>query len=56
MFTQLKIGVVQQRERIVGLEAQIVELNAKIDTLTKMLFGKKTDSGTCQIAAFNAHN
>ena len=29
--------------RIPSLEAQIVELNAKIDTLTKMLFGKKSE-------------
>src|SRR5215469_5740521 len=40
---QLKQEVARQAEHIVGLEALVVELNAKIDTLTKMLFGKKSE-------------
>jgi transposase len=40
---QLKQEIARQAERIVALETLVVELNAKIDTLTKMLFGKKSE-------------
>jgi len=39
----LKIEDAKKQERIASLEALVVELNAKIDTLTQMLFGKKSE-------------
>jgi len=42
-YDELFIENAQLKERVVTLEALVVELNAKIDTLTKMLFGKKSE-------------
>jgi transposase len=42
-YDELLVENAQLKERIVCLEALVVELNAKIDTLTKMLFGKKSE-------------
>jgi len=42
-YDELFVENAQLKERIVGLEALVVELNAKIDTLTQMLFGKKSE-------------
>ena len=42
-YDELFIENAQLKERVVTLEALVVELNAKIDTLTQMLFGKKSE-------------